>query len=335
MLDNHGKAMAPDSLAPNGDCEALLNVIEGDVAAYMAKDIERLSDFYVQDERMISIMQIAGTGLIRCWGWKEFEALLRKNLSGSDAPSKANVRRDNIRLKVQGDMAYAHFEQYVTNSQDAMDPPAFSHNVRVFERIGEQWLIVFHGVFEPSSEAQRAPSVEVDEDANVLSMNPAAAERLSTFDGLTISAGVLRAVRPSWDKQLRGAIARAAELRAYTQLHREVGRGQHAVLPVVLGENEMGGSVVCLVEVTDFSVWVTFDDHEMLRRKLSLARAVYGLSDGQVALAHHIAEGRDLATAAEELGITVNTARTHLRRMFDKTGVRSQTALLRVILSHG
>ncbi len=33
--------------------------------------------------------------------------------------------------------------------------------------------------------------------------------------------------------------------------------------------------------------------------------------------------------------LMINAARTHLRRMFDKTGVRSQPALLRVVLSLG
>ena len=33
------------------------------------------------------------------------------------------------------------------------------------------------------------------------------------------------------------------------------------------------------------------------------------------------------------MGITSNTARTHLQRIFDKTGVHNQSALVRVLLS--
>ena len=36
---------------------------------------------------------------------------------------------------------------------------------------------------------------------------------------------------------------------------------------------------------------------------------------------------------ATEMKITPNTARTHLNRVFEKTGVRTQTALVRVLLS--
>ena len=327
--------MDPVFVGSETDCRAVLDVIEGDVRAYFAKDLELLSSFYLQEDRMISLMQIAGTGLIRCWGWQEFEALLRRSLTETSDPSPADIRRENVHIKVDNDMALASFDQVVTAFGDATDPPTFSHNVRVFERVAGRWLIVFHGVFEPMSEAQSAPSIEVDENARVISMNAAANDRLGEFRGLTISAGTLRAARPAWDKLLREAIERAAELRLYSRLHGEVGRGQHVVFPVVLGEDDTGASVVCLVEVTDFSVWVTFDDHEALGRRLNVARAVYGLSDGQLTLARQIAEGNDLAAAAEILGISVNTATTHLRRMFDKTGVRSQTALLRVILGLG
>lgn len=39
------------------------------------------------------------------------------------------------------------------------------------------------------------------------------------------------------------------------------------------------------------------------------------------------------AVAAERLEISINTARTHLQRAFDKTGVHSQPALVRRLLS--
>ena len=64
-----------------------------------------------------------------------------------------------------------------------------------------------------------------------------------------------------------------------------------------------------------------------------MARVIYGLSPAQSRLAQEIADGHDLAEASANMGI--NTARTHLRRMFDKTGTHSQTGLLRMILSLG
>ena len=335
MRDLNEIEMAPEFIGPLKDCEAILRVIDKDVQAFLVKDMAALASCYIHEDRLVSLMQIAGTGLIRCWGWDEFESMIARGWAVDDAPSVSDIRRERVRIKVSGDMAWVSFDQFVVGPEDATDPPGFSYNVRVFERHGTDWKIAFHGVFEPASAARGAPAVEVDESAAVISMNAAAAERLPDFAGLTVSHGRLRAMRPDWDKVLRDAISRASALSNYARLHAELGRGQHVSFPVVLGETETGGSLICRVEVNDFSVWTTFGDDEDLDRRLSVARAVYGLSDGQVNMARAIANGADLAQAAEELGVTVNTARTHLRRMFDKVGVRSQPALLRVILSLG
>ena len=60
---------------------------------------------------------------------------------------------------------------------------------------------------------------------------------------------------------------------------------------------------------------------------------IYGLSPAQQRVAALVAEGLSLAEIATRMAITANTARTHLNRIFEKTGVRTQTALVRVLLS--
>jgi DNA-binding CsgD family transcriptional regulator len=50
-------------------------------------------------------------------------------------------------------------------------------------------------------------------------------------------------------------------------------------------------------------------------------------------LAERIVAGEELPAAARTLGVSVNTVRTQLQRIFDKIGVRSQPALVRVLLS--
>jgi DNA-binding CsgD family transcriptional regulator len=77
----------------------------------------------------------------------------------------------------------------------------------------------------------------------------------------------------------------------------------------------------------------SFDDAETIARRIKLAADMYDLSPAQVRLARLIVDGRDLAAASDALGVSVNTLRTHLQRMFDRTGVRSQAALVRVLLS--
>ena len=317
------------------DEAAILDVIERDLLAYLGKDEAALAALYVREDRLVSIMQIASAGLIRSWCFDAFMNVMREAWDAQAAPSRSDFSRSDVSITVKGDMAWAFFNQNILNSQDPTDPPAFSHNVRVFEREHDGWKIVFHGVFEPAAEAITSPRIDVDGAARVLSMNAQAKTRIADFPGLSISNGILRAARPSWDKDLHETIARAAELSVYSVLHKEIGRSASPEFPVVLGEDDEGALLICLVRITDFAVSVTFDDVDALARRLNMARVIYGLSPAQSRLAQEIADGHDLAEASANMGITINTARTHLRRMFDKTGTHSQTGLLRMILSLG
>ena len=71
----------------------------------------------------------------------------------------------------------------------------------------------------------------------------------------------------------------------------------------------------------------------MLDRRIAAASVVFGLSPGQQRLARLLIDGNDLAAAARALSVSVNTARTQLRRIFEKTGVHNQAALVRLLLS--
>lgn len=55
---------------------------------------------------------------------------------------------------------------------------------------------------------------------------------------------------------------------------------------------------------------------------------MYGLTPKEAELAAKLSEGKSLEQAAEELAIRYETARTHLRRIFGKTGTSRQTELL-------
>ncbi|MGH6734636.1 MAG: helix-turn-helix transcriptional regulator [Methyloceanibacter sp.] len=60
-------------------------------------------------------------------------------------------------------------------------------------------------------------------------------------------------------------------------------------------------------------------------------RQTYGLSEREAELAAALQQGADLAHAAEALQISHNTAKTHLKAIFLKTGTRSQSQLARLL----
>ena len=69
--------------------------------------------------------------------------------------------------------------------------------------------------------------------------------------------------------------------------------------------------------------------------KLEDLRAQYGLTHAEAALAVEICAGDGLQAAANRRGVSLATARTHLARVFQKTGVGRQAELVRLIMQAG
>jgi len=62
-------------------------------------------------------------------------------------------------------------------------------------------------------------------------------------------------------------------------------------------------------------------------------RAEFGLTKAEARVAQLLADGHRLGEVGEMLDISPNTARTHLKRIFSKTGTNRQSSLLKLILS--
>jgi DNA-binding CsgD family transcriptional regulator len=87
--------------------------------------------------------------------------------------------------------------------------------------------------------------------------------------------------------------------------------------------------------VRDGATYVDIADEQRVTERIDVAATIFGLSPAQTELAAQIASGLALTQAADHLGISPNTARTHLTRIYEKTGVNSQPALVRLLLSVG
>ncbi|MCY1345494.1 hypothetical protein D9M69_315560 [compost metagenome] len=64
-----------------------------------------------------------------------------------------------------------------------------------------------------------------------------------------------------------------------------------------------------------------------------VVRQLFDFTPAETQLALQLANGLTLDEAADELGISKNTARAHLRAIFSKTGVTRQATLVRMLLS--
>ncbi|MNN15611.1 Bacterial regulatory protein, luxR family [compost metagenome] len=74
------------------------------------------------------------------------------------------------------------------------------------------------------------------------------------------------------------------------------------------------------------------DPEQESRAPQEIVRALFDLTPSEAQLTLLLANGLTLDEASDELGISRNTARAHLRSTFSKTGVTRQTMLVRLIL---
>lgn len=312
--------------------DAIRGVLETDISSYMARDRDAWEQCWVKDDRFRSFMECGTMQIARSFG--AFRRTVFEAMDAEPAQVDAEVRLENIEIELRGDLAWATFEEIVASASNPHAAPSFSHNFRLLEKAGGQWRILFHGCWAEPLRDTETPALEVSADGHVAWLNPAARERLKTFKGLTISNGRLRASKPTWNKGLQNAIAGAHHLTGFGKFNPAASQGDGEVrFPVVLGESDEGALLLCWVKVADGRVYILFGADRDLSRQIEIAKAIYGLSQAQTGMMEHIANGLDVSDAARALGITKNTARTHLRRVYGKVGVNSQIELLRLLIS--
>lgn len=312
--------------------DAIRKVLETDIESYLARDRDTWLTCWVDDTRFRSIME-CGTMQIAS-SFDEFRRNVFEAMDAEPDPVRADVRIDNLEIQVSDNHAWATYEEIVTSTSNPRATPSHSHNFRLLEHENEGWRIVFHGCWAEPLRDTEDPALEVAEDGRVLWMNDAADLELKNFGGLAISNGKLRASKPSWNAELYNAIAGAHNLTAFGNYNRAKNAGEGEVrYPVVLGENDDGGLMLCWVKVADARVYILFGPGSDLSKQIDVVQAIFALSKAQTDMVRLIAKGMELSEAAEALGVTKNTARTHLRRVFEKAGVNSQIELLRLIVS--
>ena len=70
-----------------------------------------------------------------------------------------------------------------------------------------------------------------------------------------------------------------------------------------------------------------------MNEPIDLLRRHFGLTPAEARLALHLVAGETLRSAEFKLSITYETARTHLKNIFYKTGTRRQAELVIVIVT--
>jgi DNA-binding CsgD family transcriptional regulator len=173
----------------------------------------------------------------------------------------------------------------------------------------------------------------VDAAGAVVQTNGAAETVLSAADGLGIQHRQLTAANAAEMARLRRMIAAVASTAhgSGTQsggtmaLSRPSGKPPLSLLVAPLRSEDSPLETLGVQAI----IFVSDPDRRSPPPTQLLAR-LFGLTPRQAALLQRLAEGDNLTDAAQALGITRNTARSHLRLIFDKTGTRRQSELARL-----
>lgn len=309
--------------------EAIRSLLKAETGAFLRRDFKALRRCWIDAPQSRFLINWPGVGAKVYCGIDEIVAMLSASVAEFPPVEDvdASIARLALNLVIGGDMAWASYDQVSLRNDPDFPLNGIQHEVKVFHRVQGEWKIACIVVIARTVEHLPDPMIEVGSDMTVLWANGPGHDSLSGHPGLMIGGNRLRARNRSFDADLREAVAWAhSKLVANSNKQRA---GIDRIRAVSLGEDDEGGPLFCWVFIADGKVLLAFDEQGAEAAWPERAREVFRLSPAQLRLARLIVTGCDLTEAAGMLGVSVNTARTQLNRMFEKTGVHSQAALVR------
>ena len=172
--------------------------------------------------------------------------------------------------------------------------------------------------------------VLVGADARILHANTSAEAMFESGSAISSIGGRLMAAEPHRAQPLADAISRAGLAGsggAAVRLDGPEGAPTLAhVLPLSLGDTAKQ-----LMPRAMAAVFITTAGARRSGGALSTVADTFGLTAGEGRVLQHVASGASTKEAAVALGISENTAKTHLSRIFEKTGVSRQAELVALL----
>ncbi|WP_101757422.1 helix-turn-helix transcriptional regulator [Oceanicoccus sp. KOV_DT_Chl] len=178
-------------------------------------------------------------------------------------------------------------------------------------------------------------SIILDENGRVLNANEMAARLIAAKDGLLQHKNNLQLATRDQTVELQKLIAEVLENQR---------RGLPAVVQAMKVQRPSGladlGFVIRPIPTNEWSegqavpsvaIFVS-DPEQQSEAPVQIITRLFDLTPTEAALTMLLANGLSLDEAAEQLSVSRNTARTHLRAVFSKTGVSRQPMLVRLIL---
>ncbi len=345
MLDDmlraneHWDAINPGTLqmqaADDQECKAIKDLIEHECTVFLCRDFKAWANCILQEPRLVRLGACMGGIMDYTVGWEAHREMMLNFFERFPTPNPEMARlfrRSNWSIQIREDMAWVSFDQFGPRSEDPLVTVGLSHQIRILEKQSGNWKIAMLGHGDTSLEYFDYPVIKIDRDQTILWMNDPAKAALLDHPALVKSGPKLRSRYRKDRAPLAEAISEMAEL-TVMDIRPSLGRLPGSMTrPILLGGQTGDGMHIVWVSSEDKMLLIKFSDKHSAERHMEIASEFYGLSAAQSRLASLLLEGLDTPRAANRLGITLNTAKTHLQRLFDKTGARSQSALVSALL---
>lgn len=178
-----------------------------------------------------------------------------------------------------------------------------------------------------------------DHQTRVLFANRMAREIAREADGLTIHHGELWANRQEDSAALRelvkatveGAEADEPHLGGALSLPRTEALNPLHVRVNPIWKNDAPFSIQALSRPVA-AVYITDPDRPQ-ETPAELLQRMFGLTPKEALFLHYLTRGLEVAEAADQMGVTQNTARTHLKSLFAKTDTSRQADLVKLVVT--
>jgi len=178
----------------------------------------------------------------------------------------------------------------------------------------------------------------VDAAGGMLFANQIAEAILSRGDGLSTHKGALCASDPRATRALRRLIALCADATLGNDgsgdavcVARGEGRAPLDVVVAPLGSEQSRAEITLLGAARPAAILIVTDPEREREQRRGQLHERFGLTPAESDVAQEIIKGDGRRAAATRLGISLATARTHLERIFEKTGVHRQAELVRLL----
>ena len=175
----------------------------------------------------------------------------------------------------------------------------------------------------------------VSENRRVIRINRAAAAILEDGGGLRLANGQIEAVNRHDHRHLCDIVARVGDRKNGESRQGEalyIARTA-SVKPLAVVVSPLAAPDVSAGADNPAAAIFISDPTRLAATNTKNLRRIYDLTPTEARMAAYIAAGCSIDISAKEMGVTRQTARTHLKRVFSKTGASRQGELVSLLLS--